>query len=370
MEDTYGCWYIGGHSIASDGELYVLDNTDNNQVLCYKRKSDGTFEKVITTGNIKSRPHFVIYDDVYNYFYVIGSTSGFIYVFENQDGKLNLIREDVLTEIEGYYVRSISIIDGYLYTTSGNNMICQYSISADGFTLTNSYYVPDEMYGMNQVIKIQDYYYITVNTDKAGDVSKTNIYRVRNLEDIATGNYESLYADMGFVGQPYYITHFDDEYYIPQISATKGNGIKSFDVVNNEISDVRDLWYWEDVSEESLTNYNSRKPVKADSVSELQQVDIFLFCGQSNMSGKGDARLAPEVEYGYEFRAITDPGNLYNILEPFGINENNIEGINDSWPETKELRKQGGWLVPLLIPIIKNQGFRLSRRVAQKELLL
>lgn len=37
--------YVGGHTIASDGELYVLDNTDRNQVLCYKKKDDGTFEK-------------------------------------------------------------------------------------------------------------------------------------------------------------------------------------------------------------------------------------------------------------------------------------------------------------------------------------
>ncbi len=33
---------------------------------------------------------------------------------------------------------------------------------------------------------------------------------------------------------------------------------------------------------------------------------------------------------------------MYNILEPFGINENNADGVNDSWTDSKELRKQGG----------------------------
>ncbi len=333
--------YNGGHTIASDGELYVLDNTDANQVLCYRKTQDGSFEKVITIGNITTRPHFVIYDETNKYFYVIGSTSGIVYVFENCDGKLNLVREDVLPEIQGYYVRSISLIDGYLYTTSGNNMICKYSVNLEGFGLEDTYSVPDEMYGMNQVIKIQDYFYITVNTDKAGDVSKANIYRVKNLEDISSGNYESLYDSMGFVGQPYYITYFDDRYYISQISATKGNGIKRFDVIDNQVTNVEDVWYWEDVSDESLAIYNTRKPINSDSSDGPQQVDIFLFCGQSNMSGKGDAMLAPEVQHGYEFRAITDPNNLYNILEPFGANENNANGINDSWTDTKELRKQG-----------------------------
>lgn len=179
---------------------------------------------------------------------------------------------------------------------SGNNMICEYSVTADGFCLEDTYVVPNGMYGMNQVVKIQDYFHIT---------------------------------------------YFDNKYHIAQISATKGNGIKSFEVVYNEITNVKDVWYWEDVSEEPFAIYNSRKPVMVDNVSEPQQVDVFLFCGQKNMSGIGNEKSAPEVEYGYEFRATTGPNNMYNILESFGVNENNANGINDSWADTKELRKQG-----------------------------
>lgn len=59
-------------------------------------------------------------------------------------------------------------------------------------------------------------------------------------------------------------------------------------------------------------------------------VDLIMFMGQSNMSGcGGDASIAPFVleEAGQEFRAISDPTKLYPIKEPFGINENNINGI-------------------------------------------
>jgi len=59
-------------------------------------------------------------------------------------------------------------------------------------------------------------------------------------------------------------------------------------------------------------------------------VDLIMFMGQSNMSGcGGDAAQAPKVEEGtaYEFRAISDPTRLYQITEPFGINENQIGGI-------------------------------------------
>ena len=69
--------------------------------------------------------------------------------------------------------------------------------------------------------------------------------------------------------------------------------------------------------------------------------DVFVFMGQSNMGGRGDAELSVEVKegHGYEFRAVTDPTKLYKFEEPFGRNENN-DGINDSGSEG--LKKSGG----------------------------
>lgn len=54
-------------------------------------------------------------------------------------------------------------------------------------------------------------------------------------------------------------------------------------------------------------------------------VDLVMFMGQSNMAGRGTAAqsIVCQPEHGYEFRAISDPTKLYNIIEPFGVNENN-----------------------------------------------
>lgn len=62
---------------------------------------------------------------------------------------------------------------------------------------------------------------------------------------------------------------------------------------------------------------------------EGSSVDVIIFMGQSNMSGTGNAKEAPDVisGAGYEFRAISDPNRLYSIVEPFGINENKEGGI-------------------------------------------
>lgn len=70
----------------------------------------------------------------------------------------------------------------------------------------------------------------------------------------------------------------------------------------------------------------------------IQVVDLIVFAGQSNMAGRGITNeLWPEEPpevidgAGWEFRAISDPTRLYPIQEPFGLNENNPEGINDAW---------------------------------------
>lgn len=66
---------------------------------------------------------------------------------------------------------------------------------------------------------------------------------------------------------------------------------------------------------------------------EVKIVDLVMFMGQSNMAGRGVASESPVVPvgHGYEFRAISDPNKLHNIVEPFGVKENNpSSGVNES----------------------------------------
>ncbi|WP_235549862.1 sialate O-acetylesterase [Paenibacillus sp. Soil766] len=66
------------------------------------------------------------------------------------------------------------------------------------------------------------------------------------------------------------------------------------------------------------------------------EVDLIMFMGQSNMAGRGTAAQAPAVAAGtaYEFRAISDPTQLYPLSEPFGENENNASGITEPGAKT------------------------------------
>ncbi len=156
--------YIAGHTIASDGEVFLLDNTDASEMLVYKKNENGIFEKTQTIAGILGRPHYTLYDAERDRFLVIGSVCGKIYEFKNINGVVDWTNTMKLEEIEGSYVRSISIIEGKLYTVSGPNAICVYDILEDGFRFDCSYEVPQKYSGMNGIQKIGDYFYLTVNT--------------------------------------------------------------------------------------------------------------------------------------------------------------------------------------------------------------
>ena len=69
----------------------------------------------------------------------------------------------------------------------------------------------------------------------------------------------------------------------------------------------------------------------------MQTADLFLFAGQSNMAGRGVScdrfpEKAPPVipGAGWEYRAVSAPGRLFPITEPFGENENRSGGISEN----------------------------------------
>ena len=66
-------------------------------------------------------------------------------------------------------------------------------------------------------------------------------------------------------------------------------------------------------------------PTPTQAPAALKTVDLVIFAGQSNMSGRGgNAKAAPSVpkDTGYEFRYGSCATGLYPVTEPFGIYSN------------------------------------------------
>lgn len=246
-------WYImtsdvtQPHTIASDGKVYLVDDTENNRVLVFE-KTDSKFVNTQVLNNVGTRPHFTVYDEATDTFYVWSSKTGELFCLRHtaDSNRMYLTEVRKIPELDGTYVRSFSIIDGDIYFVSGVSDLGEkgkiYCCDLETLGIKKTIEVPDEMAGMVQITRIQDYYYITVSTDITGSQDHATIIRTKSLDKLVSGDYEDIYSAY-FVGggTPYYISNVDDTYFLTEHRLTD-HSIWSFKVEKNEVTDVQSLY--------------------------------------------------------------------------------------------------------------------------------
>lgn len=86
-------------------------------------------------------------------------------------------------------------------------------------------------------------------------------------------------------------------------------------------------------------------------------VDIVLFSGQSNMSGRGSASEAAACDKnaGFEYKSISDPNTLNPITEPFGLNEDREGGLTDKNSDGST-KRSGSMVSAFVNEYYKNTG--------------
>lgn len=229
-----------GHTLASDGTVYLIDDTERNRVLIFEKKADA-FIHTQTFENIGNRPHYIIYDAPTDTFYVWSSMSGEMYLFRHNpdDTRMYLTEVRRIESLDNVYVRSFTIRGNDIYFVSGNSSILRADLAT--FEITETYPVPDSMAGMIQLTPIQDYYYITVSTNISGNQDYATILRTRDLSSLAEGDYEDMYEYFIGGGTPYYITELDNAYYLTE-HRLPGHSVWSFQVEDNAIINVKTVY--------------------------------------------------------------------------------------------------------------------------------
>lgn len=223
------------HAIAGDGVVYVVVDTENHRVVSYAKAQGGYMETQVFE-NIGLRPHYVEYDGTTGVFYVWSSLTGEMYLFKRKPNTVELSLQKVMRvpELYGQYARSFTIVKNRIYfpcVTSSSIL----EVDKKTFRIKNNYPVPENIAGMVQLLKIQNYYYLTILTDSK-EISAPNMVRAAKLEDFAAGNYQSVLADLGTInGAPYYISYADGNYF----AASAGGSRYKFNVVNDVICNVQ-----------------------------------------------------------------------------------------------------------------------------------
>lgn len=227
------------HSITSDGTVYMVDDTDNHRVIVLE-KIDNHFVHIQTIEDVGKRPHLVVYDDKSNAFWVLSSYTGEIYLFRRHPQTTDIYLSEIksVPELYDIYVRSFSIIDNEVYLAATNGFI--YRLNKNNFKILERIPVPDDICGLVQVSPIDDFYYLTISTDRYGNQDKATMIRTKDLHNLATSEYEdvySLFTDKK--GTPYYFNKIDGVWYLANHRTFPG--IFSFEIENNEIKKIREL---------------------------------------------------------------------------------------------------------------------------------
>lgn len=91
-----------------------------------------------------------------------------------------------------------------------------------------------------------------------------------------------------------------------------------------------------------------------------ETVDLALFAGQSNMSGRGEAAKAVmcDVDAGFEYKAISNPNILVPVTEPFGLNEDKAGEIAD-YDSTGKTKRSGSMVSAVVDEYYKQTGRQL-----------
>ncbi|MBO4242569.1 MAG: hypothetical protein J5883_04755 [Clostridiales bacterium] len=246
-------WYIMTdkvtypHTIASDGTVYLIDDTENNRVRVYE-KHEGVFINTQVIDDIGSRPHFSVYDPVSDTFYVLSSGTGELYCFRRMPDSTRVYLTEVrkVEQLSDIYVRSFTIIGGDIYFVSGVSptgakpqvLVCDLAT----LNVKKTYDVPDAFAGMVQIMPIEDAFYITVSTDITGNQDYATIIRTPTLEALSKGQYEDIYSEY-FIGggTPYNISKVDDTYFLTE-HRLKDHQIWSFKVTRGKITDVKTVY--------------------------------------------------------------------------------------------------------------------------------
>lgn len=225
LTDNASSGYLLGHTIVSDGSVMLADDTENNRVLIFE-KIGGAYTLTQTFDEIGNKPHYIVYDNNTQAFYCWSSYSGEMYIFRHKENDTRMYLTNVVTieRLSDTYVRSFTIDEGDLYFVSGlpadgssdyPAQILRYDLNS--FSRKECYDVPDQIAGMVQLEHIGDMFYITVSTDIYGSQDAATMICAPSIEDISSGNYETVY-DKFFVGggTPYYMGLIDDTWYLTE----------------------------------------------------------------------------------------------------------------------------------------------------------
>lgn len=199
----------GPHSIASNGSIYVAEDTGRHAIKVFRQSSHDKFSPIQTVPNIGKRPHRVLYDSRNEQFIIVGSADQSIHICVEKEGKLSVVYQREIVELQKQYCRSITIKDDSLYFV-GSKDILIFELRTKSVGKLKERFKLDHRYtGSNDLFFV---------TNSAGFLTSSpgRLVSFESLSDLQRGT--AVDFSKPFKGTPYYIERFDNKIWIPEIT--------------------------------------------------------------------------------------------------------------------------------------------------------
>ncbi|MBN9366918.1 hypothetical protein YS110_11105 [Acidovorax sp. YS12] len=196
----------GPHSIVSDGEFYVVEDTGRHAIKVFKENNDG-FEMVQAIPNVGKRPHRTVYDDQGDRFFVVGSTDQSLHVLKKQGGSLVLSSSMPLQEMQGEYCKSLTLTNNTLYVT-GKTKIAAYELGRNGVFFSGVVHLHEKCREMNDLFFL----------DGKKGFATSWWGRVSFFEDVKELEAGGIDVSPNLGGVPYYFSRFDGKLWLTEIN--------------------------------------------------------------------------------------------------------------------------------------------------------
>ena len=207
----------GPHSIATDGVLYVAEDTGRHGLRIYREMARGHFERVQEVSEVGVRPHRTLFDTLHQQFLVVGSGDQSIHLLENRHGTLVRTLEKRIPELGTQYCRSITLHQGLLHFV-GNEDIVIYRVERGSVSATGRViHLPKNYQGSNDIFFLGSRRGIFTSTPQ-------KVFLFSSLDELANGTAQDVSA--AFRGTPYSVSRFDGRLWIPEI--TEYSAIRSY----------------------------------------------------------------------------------------------------------------------------------------------
>ena len=241
---------VGGpHSIVSNGNFLLTENTGYNSIKIFKCNMGGGYYFHKELYDVGNRPHKTEYCPQTKIFYVIGSGSADVYCFKEDNNDIKLHFRKQFDFIKDSYTRTIRIIDDKMFFLSGNNKIVVTTYKDNKFDNIAEYPIPTELASINDIYKYDDWFFITATPQK--------IVCVKDLNDLQSGKYIDIYEFYGFKGTPYYFSFFDGYTYLTEI--TEYSSIIRFKIIEGKFYNFERIHDFGKPTQESIDRKDAYK---------------------------------------------------------------------------------------------------------------